>query len=123
MKQEKSANKPPDGGDQKALVNDKDISCSLNIRPPPRNGMTPHLLESCFAKKSTQEVLAVTLEAVIDENWCLLDKKFPFNSFINGKYLSNISNYPNGQYICVRFNAGVTHTNKIGDLSRYSDPV
>ena len=34
MKQEKSSNKPPGGGDQKALVNVKDASCSLMMGSP-----------------------------------------------------------------------------------------
>ena len=39
------------------------------------------------------------------------------------KYLSNIRDAPGVQYLLVRCNAGVTHTNKIGDLPGYSDPV
>ena len=34
MNQEKSSNKPPGGGDQKALVNVKDALCSLMMGPP-----------------------------------------------------------------------------------------
>ena len=34
MKQDKSSNKPPGGGDQKALVNVKDASCSLIMGSP-----------------------------------------------------------------------------------------
>ena len=34
MKQDKSPNKPPGGGDQKALVNVKDASCSLVMGYP-----------------------------------------------------------------------------------------
>ena len=34
MKQDKSSNKPPGGGDQKALVNVKDVSCSLMMGSP-----------------------------------------------------------------------------------------
>ena len=34
VKQEKSSNKPPGGGDQKALVNVKDASCSLMMGSP-----------------------------------------------------------------------------------------
>ena len=34
IKQEKSSNKPPCGGDQKALVNVKDASCSLMMGSP-----------------------------------------------------------------------------------------
>ena len=39
------------------------------------------------------------------------------------KYLSNIRDAPDGQYLRVRCNAGVTHTNKICDLPGYYDPV
>ena len=39
------------------------------------------------------------------------------------KYLSNIRDAPDGQYLRVHCNARVTHTNKIGDLRGYSDPV
>ena len=34
MKQEKSSNKPPGGGDQKSLINVKDASCSLMMGFP-----------------------------------------------------------------------------------------
>ena len=68
-------------------------------------------------------ILAAAAEARIDENWYLLDNQFTCNAFINGKYLSNIRYAPDGQYICIHCNAGVTHTNKIGDLLGYSDPV
>ena len=68
-------------------------------------------------------ILAAAAEAVIDENWCLLDNQSTCNSFINKKYLSNIRDAPGGKYLRVRCNAGVTHTNKIGDLPGYSDPV
>ena len=39
------------------------------------------------------------------------------------KYLSNIRDAPDGQYLRFRYNSGVTHTNKIGDLPVYYDPV
>ena len=68
-------------------------------------------------------ILADAAEAGIDENWCLLDNQSTCNAFINKKYLSNIIDAPNGQYICFHCNAGVIHTNKIGDLPGYSDPV
>ena len=68
-------------------------------------------------------ILAAAVEAGIDENWCLLDNQSTCNAFINGKYLSNIRDAPDGQYLHVHCNAGVTHTNNIGDLPGYSDPV
>ena len=68
-------------------------------------------------------ILAAAAEAGIDENWCLLDNQSTWNEFINIKYLSNIRDAPDGQYIRVHCNAGVTHTNKIVDLPGYSDPV
>ena len=68
-------------------------------------------------------ILAAAVEAGIDENWCLLDKQLTCNTFINEKYLSNIRDAPDGQYLCVHCNAGVTYTNKIGDLPGYSDTV
>ena len=68
-------------------------------------------------------ILAAAAEAGIDENWWLLDNQSTCNAFINGKYLSNIRDAPDGQYLRVHCNAGVNHTNKIGDLLGYSDPV
>ena len=68
-------------------------------------------------------ILAAASEDGIDENWCLIDNQSTCNTFINGKYLSNIRDAPDGQYLRVHFNAGLTHTNKIGDLPGYSDPV
>ena len=68
-------------------------------------------------------ILAAEEEAVIDENWCLIDNQSTCKAFINGKYLSNIRDYPDGKYLCVHCNAGVTHTNKIGYLPGYYDPV
>ena len=68
-------------------------------------------------------ILASAAEAGIDENWCLLDNQSTCNVFINGKYLSNIRDAPDGQYLRVHCNAGVTQTNKIGDIPGYSDPV
>ena len=61
-------------------------------------------------------ILADAAEAVIDKNWCLLDNQSTCNAFINGKYLSNIVDAPDGQYLRVHCNSGVTHTNNIGDL-------
>ena len=37
--------------------------------------------------------------------------------------MSNIRDDPDGQYICVHFNKGLTYNNKIGDLLGYSNPV
>ena len=42
---------------------------------------------------------------------------------MNGKYLSNIINAPEGQYLCVCCKAGLTHTNKTGYVPRYSNLV
>ena len=68
-------------------------------------------------------ILAAAVEAGIDKNWCLLDNQSTCNAFINGKYLSNIRDAPDGQYLRVHCNAGVTHTNKIGDIPGYYDPM
>ena len=59
-------------------------------------------------------ILAVAAEAGIDENLCLLDNQSTCNVFINRKYISNIRDDPDGQYLRVHFNAGVTHTNLVG---------
>ena len=97
MKQEKSSNKTPGGGYQKALVNIKDALCSLMM------GYTTdewgELPSPClkFCKNSTQDVpqnepinnivkkvnysimhvgdtiLDAAAEARINKNWCLLD--------------------------------------------------
>ena len=68
-------------------------------------------------------ILASAAETGIDENWCLLDNQLTCNTFINGKYLSNIRDAPDGQYLRVHCYAGVTHTNMIVDLPGYSYPV
>ena len=65
-------------------------------------------------------ILAAAVEAVINENWCLLDNQLTCNAFINIKYLSNIIDTTDGKYMCVHCNSGVTHTNEIGDLPVYS---
>ena len=65
-------------------------------------------------------ILDASAEASIDENWCLLKDQSTCNSFINGKYLSNFIVAPDGQYLCVHFNAGVTYTNKACDPPGYS---
>ena len=67
--------------------------------------------------------LDAAVEASIDENWCLLDNKSTCNAFINGEYLSNIRDDPDGKYLCVHCNAGVTYTNNIGDLILCSNNV
>ena len=46
-------------------------------------------------------ILDAAVEARIDENWCLLNNQSTCNAFINEKYLSNIRDAPNGQYIRV----------------------
>ena len=68
-------------------------------------------------------ILAVVVEDRIDENWCLLNNQSTCNAFIKEKYLSNVIDAPYGIYLRVHFNAEVTHTNKIGDLPGYSDPI
>ena len=68
-------------------------------------------------------ILVDAVEASIDENWSLLYNKSTCNAFINVKYLSNIRYDPDVKYLRVHFNAGVTHTNKIGYPPRYSDPI
>ena len=147
MKQEKSSNKPPGGGYQKALVNVKDALCSLVMGCPIEEWGELPSPDLMFCQTSTQEapktesinnsvrkddciimhvgntILAAAAEAGIDENSCLLDNQLTCNAFINGKYLSNIKDAPDGQYLRVHCNAGVTHTTKIGDLTRYYDPV
>ena len=50
-------------------------------------------------------ILAAAAEDGIDENWCLLDNQSTCNAFINGKYLSNIRDTPDGKYLCAHCNA------------------
>ena len=64
-------------------------------------------------------ILAAAEEARNDEDWYLLDNQSTCNAFINGKYFSNIRDAPDGQYLSFHCNAGVTHTNKLGDLPGY----
>ena len=61
-------------------------------------------------------IFANSEEAGIGKNWCLLDNQLTCNTFINGKYLSYIRYVRNGQYPHVHWNAGVTYTDKIGDI-------
>ena len=68
-------------------------------------------------------IMAAAADSGIDEHWCLIDNQLTCNAFINGKYLSNIRDDPNVQYLRVYCNSVVTQTNKIGDLPGYSDPV
>ena len=109
MKQEKSSNKTPGGGYQKALVNVKDASCSLMMVSPNKEWgelPSPGLM---FCQTSTQEsrqtesinnsvrkgysrikhvgntILAAAADSGIDENWCLLDNQLTCNAFINRK--------------------------------------
>ena len=65
--------------------------------------------------------MAAEEESGIDENWCILVNQS--KSFINGKYLSYITDAPDGKYLCVHCQLGVTYTNNIGDLPVYSNPV
>ena len=147
IKQERSSNTPPGGGDHKALVNSKDALCSLMIGYPTDKWGKPPYPGPMFCQTSTQEApknepinnsvkkgnasimhmgdttLAAAAEDGIDENWCLLDNQSTCNAFINKKYLSNIRDTPYGQYLCVHCNEGVTHTKKIGDLPGYYYPL
>ena len=68
-------------------------------------------------------ILDAASESIIDENQCLLNNKSTCNAFINEKYLSNIIYSPDGKYIPVHGNAGITYTNNIGDLPGYSNHV
>ena len=63
--------------------------------------------------------MATAAESIIYENWCLLDDKSMYNSFINGKYLSKIRDAPDSQYLRVNCNSGLTYINNIGDLTGY----
>ena len=67
-------------------------------------------------------ILADEAESGIDENCCLIDYQSKWNTFIHGKYLSNIRDAPGGQYLCFHWNAGVTYTNNVGELPGYSNP-
>ena len=53
-------------------------------------------------------ILSDAAEANIDENWCILDNQPTCNAFINVKYMSNIRDAPDGKYLCVHCNKGVT---------------
>ena len=147
MNQEKSSNKPPGGGEHKSLVDIIDALCSLMMGSPTEEWGKLSYPGLVFCQNSTQEVqqtesinnsvskgdtiimhvgdniLADAAEAGIDENWCLLYNQSTCNTFINRKYISNIRDAPDGQYLRVHCNAGVTHTNKTGDLPGYSDLV
>ena len=68
-------------------------------------------------------ILSAAAEAGIGENWCLLDNQSTCNSLINEKYLPNIKDAPDDQYICVHCSTVVTYNNKTGDLTGYSNPT
>ena len=68
-------------------------------------------------------ILDAAVEDRINKNWRLLDNQSTCNTFINGKYLSNIRNAPDGKYLRFHCNAGVKQSKKIGDLHGYSNPV
>ena len=53
-------------------------------------------------------ILADAVESVIDENWCLINNQSTCNALINGKYLLNIKDDTDVQYLRVHWNAGVT---------------
>ena len=138
---------PPGEGGQKALLNVKDSSCSIIMGSPTKEWGKLPFTGLMFCQTSTQEVrqtepinksvrkgdsrimhvgdniLAAAAEAEIDENWYLLDNQSTCNAFINKKYLSNIRDASDGEYLHVHCNSGVTHTNKIVDLPGYSNPV
>ena len=62
-------------------------------------------------------IQAAAAESGIDENYYLLDNQPTCNSFKNSKYLSNIGDVPDGQYLRVHCNEGVTYTNYINALT------
>ena len=64
-------------------------------------------------------ILAAAAEAIIYEHLFLLKNKSTYNAL----YLTNIRDPPDGQYLHVHYNAGVTYTNNAGDLPVYSNPV
>ena len=68
-------------------------------------------------------ILSAAAEAVIGENWCLLDNQSKWNTFINERYITNITNAPVIKYLYVHCNTGVTYTKTIGDIPGYSNPV
>ena len=68
-------------------------------------------------------ILAAGSEAVIDENWCLLDNQSRLNTFINRKYLSNIRDDTEEKFLRDHFNPVLIYTNMIGDLTGYSNTV
>ena len=147
--QEKYGKNSPDGGEQKTLVDVKDTSCSLMIWIPtnewddlPSPGLifcqtlSQEVLQTEPVIDKTKEpflhnkvnvsvifvvdtILASETESGVDGNWCLLDNKSSCNAFINVKYISNIRNSSDGQYICVHCNARVNYPNKIADLPGY----
>ena len=147
MKQEKSSNKPPNGGYQKVLVKVKDALCSPMMGAPTKEWGEPQSPGIMFFQISTQEaphteainknikkgntiiihmgdnILNAAEEARINKNWCLLNNHSTCIAFINRKYLSNVRYSPDGKYPRVHCNAGVTHTNIIGDRPGYSNPV
>ena len=128
MDQDKSSNNPPGGGYQKALVHVKDASCILVMVSPTEEWDKLPYPGLMFCQTSTQEVqktesinnsvrkgdssimhvgdniLAAAAEGGIDENLCLLDNQSTCNAFINRKYLSNIRDNPDGQYLRVHCN-------------------
>ena len=107
MKQEKSSNYTPGGGDQKSLVNVKDASCSLMMGSPTEEWGEPPYHGLILCQTSTQEflqtehinnnmrkgntrimhmgdtILDAAAEARIDEYWCLLENQSTRNTFIN----------------------------------------
>ena len=68
-------------------------------------------------------ILNAASELGIDENWFLLYNQSTCDAFLNVKYMSNIRNATDGQYLHVHYNAVVTYTNKIGDLPGFPNPI
>ena len=65
MKQEKSSNKTPGGGDQKALVNVKDASCSLMMGSPTTDWGELPSTGLMFCQTSTQEARKPNLSTTV----------------------------------------------------------
>ena len=104
----------------------KDVGCPLWVVTDGTHHWWIQINVSC--KKCNVNIMRVGYtilddesESDIDENWCLIDNQSTCNAFINWKYLSHTIYAPDGQYLCVHCNVGVTYTKKIGDLPRYSN--
>ena len=137
---------PAGGGEQKTLADVEDASCILIMGIPtkewdyiPSPGLvfcqtsshkflqmdpnTDEAQEILSQNKPNDNImcvgdniLAAASEAGIYDIWLLLDNQSTCNTFIYGKYMSNIRYAPGGKYIYVHCNAEVTYTKNIGDL-------